>query len=91
MSSVARKKEPNGITIGMISVILMGMAIALVLAFAKIYLSNQIYKESKEINNIQRRVEALKAEKMILEQNVEKLKFKNQVEDTIFTISETDE
>jgi cell division protein FtsL len=91
MSSVARKKEPNGITLGMVSVILMGMAIALVLAFAKIYLSNQIYKESKEINNIQRRVEALKAEKMILEQNVEKLKFKNQVEDTIFTISETDE
>jgi len=90
MSSVARKKEPNGITIGMISVILMGMAIALILSFAKIYLSNQIYKESKEINNIQRRVDALKAEKMILEQNVEKLKFKNQVEDTIFTISETD-
>ena len=90
MSSVVRKKEPNGITFGMVSVILMGMAIALILSFAKIYLSNQIYKESKEINNIQRRVEALKAEKMILEQNVEKLKFKNQVEDTIFTISEMD-
>jgi cell division protein FtsL len=90
MSSVTRKKEPNGITIGMASVILMGMAIALILSFAKIYLSNQIYKESKKINNIQRRVDALKAEKMILEQKVDKLKFKNQVEDTIFTISETD-
>jgi cell division protein FtsL len=91
MSRVVRKKSPNGITIGMASVILMGMGIALILTFVKIYLSNQIYKESKEINSIQRRVDALKAEKMILADNVEKLKFKNQVEDTIFTISETDE
>jgi len=82
-----RKKDPNGITIGMISVILMGMAIALVLALAKVYLSNQIYKESKEVNNIQRRVDALKAEQSILEQKVEKLKFKNRVEDTIFSIT----
>jgi len=89
MSSV-RKKDPNGITLGMVSVILMGMAIALILTLAKIYLSNQIYKESKELNNIQRRVDALMAEKNILENNVEKLKFKNKVEDTIFTINETD-
>jgi len=89
MSSV-RKKDPNGITFGMVSVILMGMAISLILTLAKIYLSNQIYKESKELNNIQRRVDALMAEKNILENNVEKLKFKNKVEDTIFTINEMD-
>lgn len=82
-----RKKEPNGITIGMASVIISGMSIALVLAFAKVYLSNQIYKESKEVNNIQRRVDALKAEQSILEQKVEKLKFKTKVEDTIFSIT----
>jgi hypothetical protein len=33
-------------------------------------------------------VEALKAEKMILQQNVEALKFKNRVTDTIFVIEE---
>jgi len=82
-----RKKEPNGITIGMASVILMGMAIVLILALSKVYLSNQIYKESKEVNNIQRRVDALKAEQSILEQKVEKLKFKTKVEDTIFSIT----
>ena len=60
------------------------------MALPKIYLSNQIYKESKEINLIQRRVDALKAERDILEQKVEKLQFKNKVEDTIFAITSED-
>jgi hypothetical protein len=38
---------------------------------------------------MQRQVEALKAEKMILQQNVEALKFKSRVADTIFVISDT--
>jgi cell division protein FtsL len=80
--------SPNGITFGMVSVILMAMAIVLILALIKIYLSNQIYYESKKINKIERQVEALKAEKMILRQNVEALKFKNRVADTIFVISD---
>jgi hypothetical protein len=37
---------------------------------------------------MQREVSALKAEKVILEQNVEALKFKNRVTDTIFAIQE---
>jgi cell division protein FtsL len=86
----ARKKDPNGITLGMATVIIIGMVIALVLALAKIYLSNQIYKESKEVNLIQRRVDALKAERDILEQKVERLNFKNRVEDTIFAITSED-
>jgi len=82
-----RKKDPNGITFGLASVIVMGVAIALVLAMAKIYLSNSIYQESKEVNLIQRRVDALQAERDILNQKVERLQFKNQVEDTIFSIT----
>jgi cell division protein FtsL len=83
-----KKKPPNGITFGMISVILMAMSIVLILALIKVYLSNQIYYESKKVNKMQRQVEALKAEKMILQQNVEALKFKNRVTDTIFVISD---
>jgi len=90
MAHTKRKKLPNGITAGMISVILMSMTIVLILTLIKIYLSNQIYYESKRVNKIYRQVEALKAENMILKQNVEALKFKNQVSDTIFEI-ETDE
>jgi len=82
-----KKKIPNGITLGMISVILLSMSIVLLLAMAKIYLSNQIYYESKKVNKIQREVEALRAERVILQQNVEALRFKNRVEDNIFDIT----
>jgi cell division protein FtsL len=88
MAAAQKKKTPNGITFGMISVILMSMTIVLILTLIKVYLSNQIYYESKRVNKIYRQVEALKAEKMILQQNVEALKFKNRVTDTIFVIEE---
>lgn len=82
-----KKKAPvNGITFGMIMVILVSMAIVLILATIKIYLSNQIYYESKVVNKMKREVAALKAEKVILEESVEALKFKNRVTDTIFVI-----
>jgi len=80
-------KKENGITFGMVVVILMAMSIVLILTMIKIYLSNQIYYESKIVNNMQREVEALKAEGVMLEENVEALKYKNQVADTIFVIN----
>lgn len=76
----------NGITFGMVSVTLISMAIVLILTLIKIYLSNQIYHESKTVNKMQTEVSVLKAEKSMLRQQVEALKFKNRVEDTIFTI-----
>jgi len=88
MHTGKKKKSPNGITLGMLSVILMVMAIVLILALMKIYLSNQIYYESKKVNKLYRQVEALKAERKILQQNVEALKFKNRVTDTIFVIGD---
>ena len=90
MSSAAKKKMPNGITFGMLSVIVMSMAIILILTTIKIYLSNQIYYESKVVNKIKREVSALKAEQIMLEQSVEALKFKNRVTDTIFSIQESE-
>ena len=68
----------------------MSVTIVLILTMIKIYLSNQIYYESKKVNKMQREVEALKAEKVILQQNVEALKFKNRVTDTIFVINDTE-
>jgi len=87
MSKHAEKKKiPNGITFGMVWVIVMAMVIVLILTTIKTYLSNQIYYESKVVNKMHREVLALKAEKIMLEQSVESLKFKNRVTDTIFTI-----
>ena len=91
MAKQKKKDAPNGITFGMISVVFISMTIILILTMIKIYLSNQIYYESKKVNKIQREVSALQAENVILKQNVEALKFKNRVTDTIFVISESDE
>lgn len=87
----AKKKKisaPNGITFGMISVIAMSMAIVLILTMIKIYLSNKIYYESKVVNKMKEEVEALKAENVMLKHNIEALRFKNRVSDTIFVIQE---
>lgn len=78
----------NGITLGMIAVILMTVSIVLILSSIKIYLSNQIYYESKIVNRMIREVSILKAENVMLEQGVEALKYKNNVSDTIFSIQE---
>lgn len=88
MASKKKKLKPNGITFGMVMVILMSVTIVLILTTIKIYLSNQIYYESKVVNKMKREVSVLKAEKVMLEQSVEALKFKNRVTDTIFVIKE---
>jgi len=89
MTQNKKKIAPeNGITFGMVSVIVMAVSIVLILTMIKIYLSNQIYYESKIVNKMKREVAALKAEGVMLEQNVEALKYKNQVTDTIFVIKD---
>jgi cell division protein FtsL len=90
VASKKKRSAPNGITFGMVSVVIMSMTIVLILTMIKIYLSNQIYYESKKANKMQREVSALKAEKVILQQSVEALKFKNRVTDTIFVINDSD-
>ena len=77
MANKKKKSKPNGISFGMAMVILMSVTIILILTTIKIYLSNQIYYESKVVNKMKREVAALKAEKIMLEQSVEALKFKN--------------
>jgi len=93
MKKRKRKKltDPNGITLGMVSVTFMIVGIALILSMIKIYFSNEIYKESKKVNKIEQEVEALNVENIMLKQNIEALKFKNRVEDTIFIIDNMEE
>ena len=89
MTAKKKRSKPNGITFGMVMVTFMSVAIILILTTIKIYLSNQIYYESKVVNKMKREVAALKAEKVMLEESVEALKFKNRVTDTIFVIQES--
>ena len=85
------QQKEKGITLGILSIAMISMAIILILALMKVYLSNQIYHESKEINHIEAEVTALKEEHNILQMNVEQLKYKNQITDTIFSMEENRE
>jgi cell division protein FtsL len=93
MVSEKRKKrsEENGISFSLFLIIIISMGIVILLSMIKIYLSNQIYYESRRVNYIEREVSALREEKLMLENQVQKLKFKNRVSDTIFTIDESGE
>ncbi len=84
-------RKEKGISLGILSIAMLSMAIILILALMKVYLSNQIYHESKEINLIEAEVAALKEEHSILQMNVEQLKYKNRITDTIFSMEENKE
>jgi len=83
--------KEKGITLGILSIAILSMAIILILALIKVYLSNKIYHESKKINLIEAEVAALKEEHSILQMNVEQLKYKSRITDTIFSMEENRE
>ena len=93
MSTTKRKRGSgeNGISFSLFMIIIMSMTIVVILAMIKIYLSNQIYYESRRVNYIEREVSALSEERIMLENQVQKLKFKNRVADTIFVIDDGEE
>ncbi len=83
--------KEKGISLGILSIAILSMAIILILALMKVYLSNQIYHESKKINLIEAEVAALKEEHSILQMNVEQLKYKSRITDTIFSMEDNKE
>ena len=81
-------RKERGITFGVLSIALIAMTIILLLALIKIYMSNRIYYESRQTNLLERQAAALKEENALLRMRVEKLKYKSQITDTIFTLDE---
>jgi len=91
VTGAKKRSTENGITFSLFLIIVMSMVIVVILAMLKIYLSNQIYYESRRVNYIEREVSALREERRMLEDQVQKLKFKNRVSDTIFNYSDDEE
>lgn len=58
---------------------------AIALYFPKIYLSNSIYYTSKDINKLNGHHVSLKEENRFLSQQLEDMKFKNQIVDSLIT------
>jgi len=70
-----------------IIVVFIGLLTALILYFPKIYLQNNIYYVSKDINKLYAHYISLKEENKFLAQQLEDMKFKNQIEDSLMIYS----
>jgi len=55
-----------------------------ILAFPKIYITEQIYYKSREIEKLKIEYETLKEENKLIKASVESIKYKNQILDTLF-------
>ena len=64
--------------------VLLSMLIFFMLTFPKIYITNHIYYLSRDINKLLDEYETLKEENRLLKLKLEKIKYKNQVLDTMF-------
>lgn len=55
-----------------------------IFAFPKVYIQQQIYFKSREISKLQSEYDTLKEENRLISASVEKIRFKNQILDTLF-------
>lgn len=68
-------------------IVLGALALGLILFFPKIFLANNIYYVSKDINKLYAHYISLKEENKFLAQQLEDMKFKNQIEDSLIIYS----
>jgi len=61
------------------------MGVITLLLLYKVYLSNNIYLISRDIQKLENKIEALKEERNLLKLKIEKLKYKNTIVDPLFT------
>mgnify|MGYP003571693791 CR=1 FL=1 len=64
------------------------LGLALTLYFPKIYLANNIYYVSKDINKLYAHYTSLKEENKFLQQQLEDMKFKNQIVDSLIILED---
>ena len=67
------------------------MIIIAILAMFKVYLANETYYTSRDIQKISSKISALKEEKNIIQLKIEKLKYKNTITDPLFTYKQQEE
>jgi len=70
-----------------IIIVFSALFIVITLYFPKIYLVNNIYYVSKDINKLYAHYTSLKEENKFLAQQLEDMKFKNQIEDSLIIFS----
>jgi len=64
--------------------VLLSLVFVAMVAFPKIYLTEQIYFKSRDIAKLKVEYDILKEENKLISASVESIKFKNQILDTLF-------
>ena len=77
------KKETN-LNFKFLILVYMTMSVAFLIVLPKIYIKNQVYYTSRDINKLYSQYEILNEENKILKQKLESIRFKNQVLDSVF-------
>lgn len=78
-----QKKEKN-LDFKFLLLIYLSLAIGFSIILPKIYIKNQIYYISRDINKLYSNYSILKEENRYLKQKLESIRFKNQVLDSVF-------
>jgi len=77
------KKKPLLTAKSSLLIIFATMLVVLIIFMPKIFLRNNIYYVSKDINKLYSHHISLKEENRFLEQQLEKMKYKNQIMDSL--------
>ena len=73
-------KQENGVTWSMIIITIFSISLVLILTLPKIYLSNQIYYESREIAHYRNIAQTLREEQTIILHKLEAIKYQDNIE-----------
>lgn len=64
--------------------VFVGIFLVLIVVFPKIFINTQIYFKSRDISTLSHEHDALKEENRLIKAKVEALRYKHQIEDTLF-------
>ena len=80
----AEQKVEKNLDFRFLLLVYMVMFVAFLLILPKIYIKNQIYYMSRDIHKLYSEYSILNEENRVLKQNLENIRFKNQILDTIY-------
>jgi cell division protein FtsL len=76
--------EEKNLDFKFLLLVYLSIIVAFLIVLPKIYIKNQIYYISRDINNLHSQYSILKEENRYLKQKLESIRFKNQVLDSVF-------
>lgn len=80
----AEQKIERNLDFRFLTLVLMVLFVGFLIILPKIYIKNQIYYMSRDIHKLFSEYSILEEENKVLKQNLENMRFKNQILDTMY-------